>query len=88
MSQNKSTSRAKLKAAIQEERLQMWKEYYKNLLGNSPKVTDNQLDIKVGQFTQEELNVVPRKIKSRKAAGLEVPLKYGRQGHSILQRRI
>ena len=34
----------------------------------------NQLDIELGQFTQEELDSVLRKIKNRKAAGLnEVP---------------
>ena len=47
--------------------------------GKSPKVTDkpitkiisNQLYIKLGQFTQEELDLVLRKIKNRKAAGLD-----------------
>ena len=60
----------------------MWKEVFKNLLENSPKVTDkpitkiinNQIDIKPGQFTQE-LNVVLTEIKSRKAACLnKIPL--------------
>ena len=54
----------------------MRKKHLKNLLENSPKVTDkantkiinNQLDIKLGQFTQEELDVVLTKIRSRKAA--------------------
>ena len=57
----------------------MWKEHFKNLLGKSLKVTDkpitkiinNQLDIKLGQFTQEELNEVLTKIKNRRAAGLD-----------------
>ena len=36
---------------------------------------NNQLDIKLEQFTQEELDSVLRKIKNRKAAGLdEIPL--------------
>ena len=64
MSKRKIASRAKLKAASQEERINLWKEHFKNLLGKSPKVTDkpitkiinNQLDIKLGQFTQE-LNI-------------------------------
>ena len=50
-----------------------------NLLGNPPKVThepitriiSKQLDIKQGHFTQEELSSVLRKIKNRKAAGLD-----------------
>ena len=57
----------------------MWKEHFKNLLGNSPKVTNKpvkkivntQLDIKLGKFTQEELDVVLAKIKKRKAADLD-----------------
>ena len=49
---------------------------------NPPKVTHEpitellkkQLDIKLGQFTQEELNSVLRKFKNRKTAGLdEIP---------------
>ena len=60
----------------------MWKKPFKNLIGNSSKVTDkliikiinNLLDIKLGQFTQEELSLVLTKIKNRKAATLdEIP---------------
>ena len=51
--------------------IQMWKEHFKNLLGNSPKITDkpitkiiyNHLYIKLGQFTQE-LNVILTKMKN------------------------
>ena len=56
----------------------MWKQHFKNLLENSPKVTDelitkiisNPLDIKLRQFVLE-LDLVLRKIKNRKAAGLD-----------------
>ena len=56
----------------------MWKEHFKNLLGNSPKITDkpikkiinNQQDIKLGQFAPE-LDIVLTKIKNRKAVGLD-----------------
>ena len=65
----KSTSIRKLKAVNQDERIYMWKEHFKNLLGDSPKVIDkfitkiiySQLDIKLGQFNQEVLNVVLKK---------------------------
>ena len=71
--------RAKPKGASQEGRLLKWKEYFKNLLGNPAKITDkptekiiySQLDNKLGQFTEEKLFVVLKKIKSRKAAGLD-----------------
>ncbi len=79
MSKRKSTAKAKLNATRQEERIQLWKQHFENLLGNSPKVTHEpitriickQLDIKQGQFTQEELDSVLREIKNRKAAGLD-----------------
>ena len=60
----------------------MQKEHFKNLLGKFLKVQDKlimkiidkQPDTKLGQFTQEELNVVRRKIKNMKAACLdEIP---------------
>ena len=62
--------------------MHLWKQHFENLLGKPPKITaktitkiiSNQIDIKLGQFTLEELDSVPRKIKNRKAAGLdEIP---------------
>ena len=75
----KSTTKSKLKAANQQERIKMWKQHFENLLGNPLKVMhelitriiSKQLDIKLGPFTQEELDSVLRKIKNRKAAGLD-----------------
>ena len=40
------------------------------------KIIGNPVDIKLGQFTQEELDVVLRKIKNRKTEGLEIILGY------------
>ena len=82
VSRRKNTAEAKLKAAKQPERIKLWKQHFENLLGNPPKIThepitriiSKQLDIKLGPFTQEELDSVLRKIKNRKAAGLdEIP---------------
>ena len=68
---------SKRKSTSQEEQIHTWKEHFKNLLGKFPKITDkpitkvnNQLEIKLEQFTQGELHVVLRKIKNMKAAGL------------------
>ena len=81
VSGRKSTAKAKLKAANQQERIKLWK-HFENLLANPPNVTQElitriiskQLDIKLGPFTKEELDLVLRKIKNRKAAGLdEIP---------------
>ena len=93
----KNTAKAKLKAANQQERIKLWKQHFENLLGNPPKIThepitriiSKQLDIKLGSFTQEELDSVLRKIKNRKAAGLnEIPLEVWktRQFEDILPR--
>ena len=75
----KSLAKAKLKATNQLERIKLWKQHFENLLGNPPKVIhepitriiSNQLDIKLGPFTLEELDSVLRKTKNRKAAGLD-----------------
>ena len=82
VSRRKNTAKAKLKAANQQERIKLWKPHFENLLGNPPKIThepitriiSKKLDIKLGPFTQEELDSVLRKIRNRKAAGLdEIP---------------
>ena len=82
VSRRKNTAKAKLKAANQQERIKLWKQHFENLLGNPPKITHEpitriirkQLDIKLGPFTQEEFDSFLRKIKNRKAAGLdEIP---------------
>ena len=82
VSRRKSTAKAKLKDSNQQERIKLWKQHFENLLGNLPKVIhgpitriiSKQLDIKLGPLTQEELDSVLRKIKNRKAAGLdEIP---------------
>ena len=82
VSRRKSTTKAKLKAASQQERVKLWEQHFKNLLGNPPEITDEpitriiskQLDVKLGPFTKEELDSVLRRIKNRKAAGLdEIP---------------
>ena len=93
VSRRKSTAKAKLKAASQQERVKLWKQHFENLQGNPPKVTNEpitriiskQLNIKLGPFTKEELDSVLRKIKNRKAAGLDKipPPKYGRPDNSM-----
>ena len=62
-----------------KEWINLWKQHSEKSLGNPPKGTDepitkivsNQLDIKLGQFMQEELDSVRKKIKNRKAVGLD-----------------
>ena len=71
VSRTKGAAKAKLKAASQEERIHLWKQHFKNLLGKPLKVTNEtitkiiwkHLDIKLEQFTFEELNSVLIKIK-------------------------
>ena len=82
VSWKKNTVKAKLKATSQQEWIHLWKQYFKNLLRKPLKITHEpimkiihqQLDIKLGQFTLEELNSVLRKIRNRKPAGVdEIP---------------
>ena len=77
-----SRRKSTLKATSQQERIHLWKQHFENLLGNPLKDThepimriiSKQLDVKLGLFMQEELDSVLRKIKNRKAAGLdEIP---------------
>ena len=64
VSRRKSTTKAKLKAASQQERVKLWEQHFKNLLGNPPKITNEpiiriiskQSGIKLGPFTKEELD--------------------------------
>ena len=90
VSRRKSTTKAKLKATNQQERIKLWEQHFENLLGNPPKVThepitriiSKQLDIKLGPFTQEELVSVLRKIKNRKPAELDEIRPTKRDRHS------
>ena len=67
VSRRKGTAKAKLKAASQQERVKLWEQHFKNLQGNPPEITDEPI-------TKEELDSVLRRIKNRKAAGLdEIP---------------
>ena len=85
VSRRKITTKVKLKATNQQERIKLWKQHFENLLGNPPNVThepilriiSKQLDIKLGPFTQEELD--SEKLKIEKPQGLmKFPQKYGR----------
>ena len=82
VSRRKSTAKTKLKATSQQDRIHQWKQHFKNLLWNPPEVTlepitriiSKQWDIKLGPFTQEELNSLLWKIKNRKTAEFdEIP---------------
>ena len=92
VSRRTNTAKAKLKAANQQERIKLWNQHFENLLGNPPKIThepitriiSKQLDIKLGPFTQEELDSVLRKIKIGKLLGwTKFPQKYGRPHNSM-----
>ena len=66
MNGKKTTSKAKLKSADQEERLLQWKEHFKNLFRNPTnkpiqKIINDQIDIKLEQFMEEEIDTVSKK---------------------------
>ena len=84
MRRRKSAAWGKLKAANQEEQIHTWRNF-KNLFGTPPPQKKSyvwtyhenylcQQNIKLWQFTPEEFDVALRKIKNRRAAGLdEIP---------------
>ena len=43
VSRRKSTAKAKLNVANQQERIKLWKKHFENLLGNPPKVTNEPI---------------------------------------------
>ena len=70
---------SKGKATRQKDRLQKWKVHFQKHLGNPPKIieyytqkiVDKQQDIKLGDFTTDKINQALKKLKGRKAAGLD-----------------
>ena len=75
----KKSTKAKIKASNQEERLKKWMNHFKNLLGKSPTVSDStvekviehELEIKTRPYNELELDLVLKKLKNKKAAGLD-----------------
>ena len=65
----KASNSAKLKAENQEERVKLWENHFKDLLGKPPQVTDElitpivqeELNITKGNFTMEELTSALKK---------------------------
>ena len=86
----KTTNRSKIKAKDDKERIQKWKKHFSLLLGQNPITTnqdivtivDKYLHIEQGPFTIEELEMVLRKTKKNKTAGLdEIPAEVWKTGH-------
>ena len=77
ISGKKRPDKSKLRANSQQERLNLWKNHFSNLLGKNPVVTDapiqnivnENLPFKCGNFTMNELESVLKNLKTRKAAG-------------------
>ena len=78
ISGRKATKKGKIKANSNEDRVTKWFEYFKQLLGNEPVVTDedeeiamviNKLEIDEGPFTIGELEKAKKRLKAGKAAG-------------------
>ena len=75
----KKSTKAKIKASNQEERLKKWMNHFQSLLGKSPivsdstieKVVEHDLEIKTGPFNELELDLVLKKLENKKATGLD-----------------
>ena len=93
VSRRKSTAKAKLKDANQQERRKLWKQHFENLLGNPPKVThepitriiSKQLDIKLGRSLKKNSTRFLEKLKQGKLQGwTRFSQKYGRPDNSTI----
>ena len=89
ISGKKKSSKARIKASSQEDRMNKWKEHFKQLLGNVPTIkkepttpiVNYELPIKTGYFTMEELENVLKSTKNSKAAGIdEIPPEVWKTG--------
>ena len=86
----KTTNRSKIKAKYDKERIQKWKQHFSLLLEKNPittnqdivQIVEKELKIEQGPFTIEELEMVLRKTKKNKTAGLdEIPAEVWKTGH-------
>ena len=86
VSGRKKSNKAKLKANSEKERIKLWHDHYKELLGKPIAISTNddinerseqditKLDIKTGLFTSYELTKAIKSIQNGKAVGLdEIP---------------
>ena len=85
----KKSTKTKIKAFNQEERLNKWMNHFQNLLGKSlivsdstiKKVVEHELEKKTGPFNELELDLVLNKLKNKKAGGLDgIPSKVWKTG--------
>ena len=75
----KTTNKAKLKAKNETERVILWKEHFQKLLGLQPTsenvnvtpIIDNDLGIKSGNFTMDELKAALQNTQYAKACSLD-----------------
>ena len=74
----KTLPSSKLKGTNEEDRCKQWKNHFKNLLGNPPVIQDHpiqnisqQLNIKCGHFSNDELDKALNNLKMNKKAGLD-----------------
>ena len=62
VSRKKSTAKAKLKAANQQERIKLWKQHFENLLGNPPTVTHEPITRIISKRLENLLGNSPKVI--------------------------
>lgn len=74
----KGTKKGQIRAESPEERVQLWKEHFKNLLGQPPVIDDHPVEkvfdtlpVETNDFTEDELVKAIHSLKNNKAAGLD-----------------
>ena len=86
VSGRKNSSRSKIKAKNDEERVKQRHKHFQDLLSKCPRITENEeisrsvhceLNINKGPFTSDEINKAVKSIINGKAAGLDkIPAEF------------
>ena len=78
ISGRKNTKKGQIRAESPEERIELWKKHFENLLGKPPVINDcpiekvfETLPIETNDFTEIELVKAIQSLKNNKAAGLD-----------------
>ena len=74
-----SCNKAKIKAVDQNERIGKWKKHFEDLVGKLPtitekrtqRITEQELDIKKGIFSNDELATAKKQVNRGKACGID-----------------
>ena len=89
ISNRRKSKRSILKGKSKQDRLNQWKNHFKNLLGQAPhiidiptkRIIDVELDIEKNDFTMKKLQIVIKNLKNNKASGIDISAEVWKAGN-------